>query len=74
MQKEDPRVERKGERKPKKGHLLHKLIHKSISVDRERERVLGFKQSTALQREREREGFRNRQGCTERKRERVLGF
>jgi hypothetical protein len=41
--------------KQKKGHLLHKLIHKSISVDRERERVLGFKQSTALQRERERE-------------------
>jgi hypothetical protein len=44
------------ERKQKKGHLLHKLIHKSLSVDRERERVLGFKESTACkERERERE-------------------
>jgi hypothetical protein len=55
MQKEVPRVERIRARKQKKGHLLHKLIHKSISVDRERERVLGFKESTALHRERERE-------------------
>jgi hypothetical protein len=70
MQKEDPRVERKRGRKPKKGHLLHKLIHKSISVDRERERVLGFKQSTALQRERERERVLGIDRVAQRERER----
>ncbi len=66
------------ERKQKKGHLLHKLIHKSLSVDRGRERVLGFKELTALQRERERErereSFRVLGIDRVAQRERVIGF